>query len=367
MKLIAFYLPQFYSFPENDEWWGIGFTEWTNTRKAKPLFSNHYQPRSPQNNNYYCLTDVDTIKWQAGLARENGIYGFCFYHYWFKDGKKLLEKPVELFLKNSDINIPFCLSWANEPWTRSWDGKNETILMPQEYGGEEEWRTHFEYLLPFFSDRRYIRIDGKPAFVFYRPEIFPKLESMINLWNNLAVDNGLGGITWLVQGPKWNADFRNDSPLIDYKVMFEPGYTGNLKNKDVSLSFLLCKYASKMWRKINPNNNVNLLSYKQYATSIINRRVNSPKLIPGFFVDWDNTARRGKNANVFFGSSPEVFKKYLIKLIVKTRIEYQKDYIFINAWNEWAEGCYLEPDEKYGDSYLRSVKEALIETNEWVG
>ena len=366
MKVIAFYLPQYYTFPENDEWWGKGFTEWTNTRKATPQFKKHYQPRIPQGQNYYCLTDVDSIRWQIKIAKANGIYGFCFYHYWFKDGKQLLEKPVELFLNNKDLDMPFCLSWANEPWTRSWDGENKAIIMPQEYGDEREWAVHFDYLLPFFNDCRYLRIDGKPAFILYRPEIFPQFENMIRTWNELAIKNGLSGITWLIQSPSWNADPANDSPMIDYKIMYEPGYTGNTQGKDADLALVLSKYVSKLRRRISLRNNINRFSYKRFAECIVNRRVLSNKYIPGFFTDWDNTARRGKNANVFVGSNPAVFKKYLVKLILKAKNEYHKDYLFINAWNEWAEGCYLEPDEKYGDGYLNAVKEALKETNEWL-
>ena len=179
MKIIAFYLPQFYTFPENDAWWGKGFTEWTNTRKAVPQFQNHYQPRVPYRDNYYTLTNSDAIAWQIAEAKKYGIYAFCFYHYWFANGKKLLEKPVELFLKNKDLNMNFCLSWANEPWTRSWDGEQKQIIMPHEYGGEKEWRDHFFYLLDFFRDERYIKIKNRPLFVFYRPEIFPEFEKMI--------------------------------------------------------------------------------------------------------------------------------------------------------------------------------------------
>ena len=365
MKLIAFYLPQFYAFPENDLWWGKGFTEWTNTKKARPSFKKHYQPRTPKDENYYCLLDKDTIQWQVNLAKKNGIYGFCFYHYWFENGKRLLEKPVEIFLQNSDIQMPFCLSWANEPWTRSWDGANKSVLMPQEYGSEKEWKEHFDYLLPFFRDKRYITIDDKPVFVFYRPEIFPRLEEMICLWNSLAVENGLKGITWMIQGPSWNVNPSNDSDLIDYKIMYEPGFTGNLPNKELSKTFLASKYFYKIKKKVTPYNNINRLSYIEYAKNIVERKVSSDKFLPGFFTDWDNTPRRGKNANVFLGSNPEVFKKYLIKLIQKTKEEYKKDYIFINAWNEWAEGCYLEPDERYGEGYLLAVKEALLSTNEW--
>ena len=365
MKIIAFYLPQFYSFPENDKWWGKGFTEWTNTRKAIAQFKGHYQPRVPFNKNYYNLTEKKNIEWQVKLAKENGVYGFCFYHYWFKGGKQLLEKPVELFLNNADLDIPFCLSWANEPWTRSWDGANKAVIMPQEYGEESEWKQHFEYLLPYFKDKRYLRIDGKPVFVFYRPEIFPELDKMIRFWNTLAKNSGFEGLTWMIQGPQWCADVSNDSELIDYKIMYEPGFTGNISDKDVGFSFLMSRYFTKIRRKLDPHNNINKMSYRAYAKNIINRIPPSEKYIPGFFPDWDNTARRGSDANVFLGSTPDVFRENLIKLIERTKEDYKKDIIFINAWNEWAEGCYLEPDEKFGDGYLRAIKDALIETDEW--
>lgn len=365
MKIITFYLPQFYTFRENDKWWGEGFTEWTNVKKATPHFKNHYQPRIPLNNNYYCLTDINTIKWQVDLAHAYGIYGLCFYHYWFKSGKQLLEKPVELFLKNKSLDINFCLSWANEPWTRSWDGQHNEIIMPQEYGNEDEWKNHFDYLADYFRDDRYIKINNKPLFVFYRPEIFPALFQMIELWNQMAIDIGFDGISLAIQGPNWNVDKENDSDFIDYKIMYEPGYTGNLKIRDAGIGVYLNTYYYKIRKKLTPQFNMGCFSYDAYCKSIINRKVESEKIIPGFFTGWDNTPRRGDKANVFLGSNPQKFKHYFSKLIKKTRNEYKKDFIFINAWNEWAEGCYLEPDEKYGNAYLEAIKSALQENNEW--
>ena len=170
MKIIAFYLPQFHNIPENDEWWGNGFTEWTNVKKAKPIFEGHQQPKVPLNNNYYNLLDDNVKVWQADLAKKYGVYGFCYYHYWF-NGKMLLEKPMEQMLENKEVDIPFCISWANEPWTKAWVGDEKKMLIAQEYGQEEEWKEHFMYLLPFFKDERYIKKDGKPFFIFYRPDI----------------------------------------------------------------------------------------------------------------------------------------------------------------------------------------------------
>lgn len=192
-KVIPFYLPQFHTIPENDEWWGKGFTEWTNVKSAKAYRKDQSQPRIPLNNNYYDLSKIETLKWQANLARKYGIYGFCFYHYWF-NGKLLLEKPSQNLLANKDIELRFCFSWANEPWARTWDGKNREVLMPQEYGGENEWKKHFEYLLPFFKDNRYIRVNGKPMFLIYKSASIAKCEDMMLYWQKLAKDAGLTGI-----------------------------------------------------------------------------------------------------------------------------------------------------------------------------
>lgn len=205
MKTIAFYLPQYHTIPENDVWWGKDFTEWTNLKKSTALFDGHYQPRIPENRNYYNLLD-DTVKqWQIDLAKKYGIYGFCFYHYWFKGGKKLLERPIEQFLENKSLKMPFCLCWANEPWTRAWDGKTKEVIMPQEYGTEQEWREHFQYLLPFLKDERYIYVDGKPLLVFYKPELIENLKAMIDIWKEMALTAGLPGLTFVVQGSNYNA------------------------------------------------------------------------------------------------------------------------------------------------------------------
>ena len=177
MKIIAFYLPQFHNIPENDEWWGDGFTEWTNVKKAKPLYEGHMQPRVPLGGNYYNLLDDNVKIWQADLAKKYGVYGFCYYHYWF-NGKMLLEKPMEQMLANKEVDIPFCICWANEPWTKAWVGDERKLLIAQEYGQEEEWKQHFMYLLPFFKDERYITKNGKPLFVFYRPDIVPCMKEI---------------------------------------------------------------------------------------------------------------------------------------------------------------------------------------------
>ena len=188
-KIIALYLPQFHAIPENDKWWGKGFTEWTSVKKAIPLLKNHHQPREPLKGNYYNLLDPEVRQWQADLAQKYGIYGFCYYHYWF-NGKKLLEKPAEEILRLGKPSLPFCFSWANESWSRTWYSSKKEVLLKQEYGAEKEWESHFNYLLPFFKDERYIKVDNKPLFLIYKPSLILELDRMISFWEKLAIKEG---------------------------------------------------------------------------------------------------------------------------------------------------------------------------------
>ena len=362
MKIIAFYLPQFHAFPENDEWWGRGFTEWTNTRKAKPLYRGHYEPRVPLHKNYYNLLNPETFRWQIDLAKKYGVYGFCFDHSWFS-GKILMQKPMENFLADPTLDQHFCICWANETWSRRWDGLEHEILISQEHGDETEWRAHFDYLLPFFRDSRYIQVDGKPLFVLYKPEIFPEYPGMFRLWDALAKESGLRGMTFAVQSAIWNTDPQDDEAMVDCKIMFEPGYTG--LRKDRSLFFRAEWFALRAYAKVAPWFRAKPISYPGFCREILRRPVGSEKEIPGMFVDWDNTPRKGERGSTTLFHSPERFQACLTALIRKTREEYHKDILFLNAWNEWAEGCYLEPDEKYGYACLEAVKSALIETNEF--
>jgi hypothetical protein len=346
VKLIAFYLPQFHEIPENNQWWGKGFTEWANTKKAQPLFSGHYQPKEPFQNYYYDLTDSSVRNWQADLAKDYGIYGFCYYHYWF-NGKMLLEKPLNEVLRTGEPDFPFCLSWANEPWTRKWDGRNDLILMPQEYGDEKDWKEHFDYLLKVFQDKRYIRIEDKPLFLIYRPEIIPDCPRMLLYWDELAKQNGLNGI-YFINTLNGHYPFC-EIQRFDASVQFEPHYTLALESK------------TNLWHTVRGDSKKLALDYDKIWSIILNRQANhqDKKMIPGAFVDWDNTARRGKDASLCVGASPKKFEKYLSQQIIRAKTLYQSEFLFINAWNEWAEGAYLEPDNKYQFQYLQAVENAL--------
>lgn len=357
-KLIAFYLPQYHETIENNKWWGKGFTEWTNTKKAKPLFDGHYQPREPYNDNYYNLLDKNTRQYQANLAKKYGIYGFCYYHYWFK-GKKLLEKPLECIIELGEPEFPFCISWANEPWTRSWNGNKKEVLMPQDYGNEDDWKEHYDYLHRIFSDKRYILIDNKPLMLLYRTENIHNCDEMINYWDKLCKKDGFNGI-YIVETLN-SFQKKAHCNLSEAVVEFEPMLT---IRHYLPLYINGWRYIKKNIRKYHMGNVLDILDYDFVWKQILRRSSNlsDKQLFKGAFVDWDNTSRRGENAFIIKGATPEKFQKYLSMQIKKTK-KIESEFLFINAWNEWAEGTYLEPDKKYGYEYLKAVKEALIATN----
>lgn len=356
IKIMAFYLPQFHTIPENDEWWGKGFTEWVNVRKARPLFKGHNQPRVPLNENYYDLSKVETLRWQADLANTYGVYGLCFYHYWFAGGKKLLEKPAEMLLENKDIRLRFCFSWANEPWARTWDGKAHHVLMAQDYGMEDDWKKHFYYLLPFFKDDRYVKEDGCPMFLIYKPHSIPHAKEMMEMWNGMAIKEGFNGIHFVETLRGTNRDNRN-LPFKAY-VEFEPALT------NYSHSFLTLNYnriRRRLLKAINKVFGSNIMLNRPYQFEEVMRRSLKHKSPQGTYggvcVGWDNTARRGNASVVVLPSTKNQFKKALKDKIIKTEREYNADYVFINAWNEWCEGTYLEPDEVHKYDYLEAICE----------
>jgi hypothetical protein len=381
MKIIAYYLPQFHNIPENDEWWGDGFTEWVNVKKAKPLYEGHVQPRVPLNNNYYNLLDDDVKIWQAKIAKEHGVYGFCYYHYWF-NGKMLLERPMEQMLENKSIDMPFCICWANEAWTKAWVNDEKKVLIRQLYGDKPEWKEHFDYLLPFLKDERYIKKDGKPLFVIYRPSVMDCAQEMMKYWNELAVAAGLPGITFAYQTGDLDWSNSKVADAFDYDIEFQPGYARHamLSSKKGVLNTLkkirrdvarvvekkfgidLLRYGAVALRKIT---NTQIVSYDDTWKTILNSRPYRKNSIPGAFVRWDNTPRHGERGFIYKGENPDKFKKYLSEQIKHAKNDYHEDMIFMYAWNEWAEGGYLEPDEEYGYGYLNAIKEALIENGEF--
>lgn len=347
MKIISMYLPQFHRVKENDEWWGEGFTEWTAVRQAFPLFDGHYQPHIPLNNNYYNLLDKKTMQWQADLMKKYGIDGQCIYHYWFKEGRQILEKPADNLLNWTDINIPFCFCWANESWARTWSHlRNRTpwstelepeqgtgdngVLLEQQYGGEKEWRQHFEYLLPFFRDSRYIKTDNKPVFMIYKTSELYCLQEMMTYWRSLAKEAGFSGI-YLIGANNYGCD------ILDLTMSFEP---------ENALRILRGKTKSDL--------EVYRCDYTEVWNEILNYSTNGEKITIQGFSGRDDTPRRGRGGQVVENATPEKFREYLSELIAKN-LSNGCELTFINAWNEWGEGMHLEPDEENGYGFLEGV------------
>ena len=371
IKIIPFYLPQFHTISENDQWWGEGFTEWTNVRKARPLFPGHDQPRIPLNGEYNLLDDETKI-WQAELAKQYGIFGFCYYHYWFKGGRKLLEKPAEQMLNNPNVDLPFCFCWANENWSKNWDGGNREVLMEQDYGEKSDWEKHFQYLLPFFKDKRYITVDGKPLFVIYRPDQIIDLYQMTTYWRQRAVEEGFPGLCLAFQFPTYYSDMYYRDDIFDYRIGFEPVHARNLasmkpgtSNKvslirkflgENALSYYRKKRITKLSGGFSKPQSLAMYFYDEVWEKILNAPW-TEEFLPGGFVDWDNTPRN-KHGLLHSGFSVEKFQNYMTRLIKRAKNE-NKSMIFINAWNEWGEGAFLEPDVNYKHQKLEAIKIAL--------
>ena len=355
-KIIALYLPQFHEIPENDKWWGKGFTEWTSVRKSKPLFDEHEQPKIPMNDNYYTLNE-QTMRWQAQLARKYGIHGFCFYHYWFM-GKQLLEKPAEILLANKNIGINFCFSWANQTWSRTWYGYNKEILIEQKYGSKQDWKKHFDYLIPFFKDKRYIKINNMPILVIYQPRDIKKYDEMVSYWKQLAIKNGFKGL-YIIETLSSQRNLY--SQKSDAGFLYEPGFTINnnfITKFKIKLKSFIDKY-------LHENNFLlNIFNYNSIYQEILNRKIITPskKIFIGCFVNWDNTARKKMSAYIFRHFSIQSFEKYIYDIILKS-YQNKLEYIFITAWNEWAEGAYLEPDTINKYDYLECIKNANYKAN----
>lgn len=358
MKLLSFYLPQFHEIPENNTWWGKGFTEWNNVKNCKPLFLSHYQPRVPLNKDYYDLMDESVMEKQMKLADKYGIYGFCFYHYWFK-GKKLLERPIEHLLNNSKANLPFCFAWANEPWCRSWHGirGEKEVLMRQDYGNREDWKKHFEYLLPFFKDKRYIIVDNKPMFLIYHIAQIACSTEMFKCWNELAVCHGFDGIH--IVSMLNASDGVSTNSYVSATVDFEPGKTRRANAGTTGVFSALKQELTEKYNNFGILNQLlcNYLNYDSINEEMLKKR-HKKNEYRGVFVDYDDSPRRKIKGSICRGSTPQKFENYLLKNIEKS-IEEGNEFMFINAWNEWGESNYLEPDERYGYAYLHAVKRAL--------
>lgn len=344
IKPIAFYLPQFHPIPENNKWWGEGFTEWVNVKRAYPMFSGHYQPHEPGELGYYDLVDdKDVQRKQIEVAKRYGIYGFCYYYYWF-NGKRLLEKPLDRILGDQTLDFPFCICWANETWSRRWDGSEHEVLMQQVHNSESDEKFILD-VIPILKDPRYICVNGAPLLLIYRIDLFDDPENTIKVWKKICAEHGLPNIhVSMVQS------FSAHNPLMrgcDSATEFPPH---NQKSSSNTGSV----------EGLNPDFDGKIFDYKDYVARAMNTRKSNFLHFRGAMLGWDNTARRLTKAMIYKNAEPEEYKKLLLSIADFTsRMSKDERLIFINAWNEWAEGTHLEPDMKYGDAYLQATRDAL--------
>lgn len=342
VKAIAFYLPQYHTIPENNEWWGEGFTEWTNVKKARPLFSGHYQPHIPRELGYYDLRSNETQQIQADLAQSYEIYGFCYYHYWF-NGKRLLNLPLDNLLQSGKPDFPFCLCWANENWTRVWDGGDNEILLEQKYSEEDDVQ-HIHWLSKVFKDERYIKINGRPLFLIYRANRLPNPIDTTNIWRAEAKKLGIEDL-YLCRVESFSDEHSDPTKIgFDAAVEFQPDW-GELGPKRVNIAY---------------RDNA-VYNYEEIVKRMLQKKRAQYKRFPCVTPSWDNTPRRKSKACLFIESDPVLYEKWL-KGIINHNLPHNLDekIIFINAWNEWGEGNHLEPDEKFGLAYLEATKRVLI-------
>jgi lipopolysaccharide biosynthesis protein len=360
-RLIAFYLPQYHPIPENDEWWGKGFTEWTNVAKAKPLFKGHYQPHLPADLGFYDLRVPEVREQQAELAREAGIEGFCYWHYWFA-GKQLLERPFNEVLASGKPDFPFCLAWANESWKGIWHGADGRTLIEQTYPGEKDHREHFHALLPAFLDSRYIRVEGKPLFLIYRPYELPQPENTLDLWNQMAVESGLPGLHIVgVLNNNIVTEEMNAAGFDGFTI--SRLYWPYVEHHNILWKLIIGRIGKKRIMKFYQKHlkrPFHVYDYMDVAHTTVHFEKLAYEYYPCVIPNWDNTPRSGYLGFVGHESTPELFANQIQKAIERVAgYADDRQIIFIKSWNEWAEGNHLEPDQRYGHAYLQVVRQSL--------
>lgn len=364
IRPIAIYLPQFHPVPENDEWWGKGFTEWTNVTKAKPLFKDHYQPHYPADMGFYDLRLPEIRQAQADLAKEYGIYGFCYYHYWF-NGKRILEKPFQEVFESGKPDFPFMLCWANENWTRTWDGGENQILLKQDYSPEDDLR-HIQALIPYFKDPRYIRINNKPVFAIYRSTILPDIDNTLRIWREEAAKHDLE--LYLCRFESWSMTGSEYLNSFDAAIEFAP--FSNMKDiqrfssrYDKLMCIIKHKINQLFQKPFFPDRWAETIFKYDDIVSADKKRLASYsyKLFPCCSPGWDNTPRRKKERRIIINNTPEKFKEWFELQVnyLSDNFQDEEKLVFINAWNEWAEGNHLEPCQKWGKAFLEQIKEVL--------
>lgn len=378
-RVIAYYLPQFHPIPENDKYWGKGFTEWTNVAKAKPLFKGHYQPRIPADLGFYDLRLPEVREQQAQMAREAGIEGFCYWHYWFGNGKRLLQRPFNEVVQSGKPDFPFCLAWANHSWkTSTWEnGGKDRMIVEQRYLGEEDYTMHFQEVLPSFRDKRYITIEDKPLFAIFDPYNFRDVSNFIKTWQRLAKENGLKGIYFIAicnstSTLQRNADgtLKRVTPNLQssesvYNDLLNLGFDG-INSFGKSRAEMLCmgKYAriaKKLLHQYLPFLPTHCIDYEKITQHFFAPEDSWQNVYPSIFPQWDRTPRAGSSEGVYIKATPTSFKKHIqdaLNVIKNKDVEHQ--ILFLRSWNEWGEGNYVEPDLKYGHAFLDAIKETIV-------
>ncbi|MCR5180950.1 MAG: glycoside hydrolase family 99-like domain-containing protein [Bacteroidaceae bacterium] len=377
-RVIALYLPQFHPIPENDEVWGKGFTEWTNVAKAKPLFRGHYQPRIPADLGFYDLRLPEVREAQAELAREAGVEGFCYWHYWFGGGKMLLQRPFQEVLQSGHPNFPFCLAWANHDWTTgTWqNGGGTQMIAQQQYLGDDDYVQHFNYILPAFRDHRYITVDGCPLFVIYDPYRVPDVSHFIRLWRSLAQQNGLPGIYFVAQTNNTSTIRRHNDGSVErvlpdlqssagvFRPFLDLGFDGIISNGKARAEMLyLGKYRKVVERVL-----------REHISWLPALKLDYPKVVKHFFApedawenvfpiimpQWDRSARTGSSDGIYVNATPENFRKHIEQALEVIKGKQPEHRILIlRSWNEWAEGNYVEPDQLHGHGFLQAIYDAI--------
>ena len=377
-RVIAYYLPQFHPIPENDKYWGKGFTEWTNVAKAKPLFKGHYQPRIPADLGFYDLRLPEVREQQAQMAREAGIEGFCYWHYWFGNGKRLLQRPFNEVLQSGKPDFPFCLAWANHSWkTSTWEnGGKDRMIVEQRYLGEEDYTLHFQEVLPAFRDKRYITIEGKPLFAIFDPYNFQDVSNFIKTWQRLAKENGLKGIYFIAMSNSTSTLQRNADGTLKrvapnlqsservYNDLLNLGFDGiNSFGKSRAEMLYMGKYAriaKKLLHQYLPFLPTHCINYEKITQHFFAPEDSWQNVYPSIFPQWDRTPRAGNSEGVYVNATPTTFKKHIqnaLNVIKNKDMEHR--ILFLRAWNEWGEGNYVEPDLKYGHGFLDAIKEVI--------
>ena len=363
VKVIAFYLPQYYPVSENDSYYGKGFTEWTNVGKTKPLYKGHYQPRVPADLGYYDLRVSAVQEEQANLAKEANIAAFCYYHYWFGNGKVLLDKPLQTMLSNTNIDLPFCLAWANHSWyKKTWEVKKKSLknelIVEQLYPGKDDIIAHFYYLLSAFKDTRYYRIHNKLVFTIYDCISFPNIEEFKCIWNDLAIKEGLPGFYFVgcandVKTLKVEAKYSQYDAIV-LSLLTNP-INGGIYSIGGRLKYKLFSMMSSLLRRP-----LHVYKYSDAIKYFVHELYKQKNIYPVLIPNWDASPRRGEGAYILDGSTPVHFKQH-IKMVLNIVKEKPlgDQIIFLKSWNEWGEGNYMEPDLKYGKGYINVLRESL--------